>query len=122
MSFNDLERDAAASTSNDPIKASPHPARPKSSIPLPLYHAPGGSSSLSPQDDDANEGQGLSRHRGNVEQLVEIKKLTDGIGAQIFKINSNTAAINKLLKLAESRSQDRSAAQESVDRDWTKRA
>lgn len=130
MSFNDLERgttnppqtshSAAVGGSRDgSLRGSPRPGRPKSSTPLPLYHAPGGSSSISPQDDD-DEGSSSALTPA---QTAEIKKLSDSIGAQIFKINSNTAAVQKLLKLADAnRTVPSKPATAQGDRDWTKKA
>ncbi|CAO1616913.1 unnamed protein product [Parajaminaea phylloscopi] len=125
MSFNDLERGTASVSSSDndaAIRASPRPARPKSATPLPLYHAPGGSSRIAPRDEEDEQS---GANTADAQEATEIKGLVDGIGAQIFKVNSNTAAINKLLKLAEDRAYSPSKAGAppgGEDRDWTKRA
>lgn len=84
---------------------------------LPLYHASG--SSISPSTDDEDE-EALT-----AEQLAELKRLSDGIGAQVFKVNSNTAAIEKLVKLAgedAKKAGKGGAGQQQGNRDWTKRA
>ncbi|CAO1627534.1 unnamed protein product [Jaminaea pallidilutea] len=115
MSFNDLERGSTGS---------PRPNRPKANTPLPLYHAPGGSSRISPHDDDDDNDSSDNRQRHSAlsdDDKTQLKRLSDGVGAQIFKINSNTAAIQKLIKLAET-PRPSSHSGSSSDRDWTKRA
>lgn len=113
MSFNDLERGATpnkkqpvtqgltgsvgrASTSSN---STPY-------APLPLYHAPPSSSSSSNSPAPAASAD---------EQ--EFNRLSERMGIQIFKLNSNVSAIDKLVQLSSAPAKQ-AAGKEA--RDWTK--
>ena len=90
MSFNDLERGSSSRRGGSNGGAGGSGSR---KTPLPLYRDEV-SSSLPP----------------------EFEKLTNKIGIQIFKINSNVTAIQKLVSLSSSNASAKAAAQ-----DWSKR-
>lgn len=62
------------------------------------------------------------------EQQAEFKRLADSIGTQIFKINSNVAAVEKLVGLAgghkarQAAAASSSSSSSSPSTDWTRRA
>lgn len=112
MSFNDLER---GTTSSPTSRSSPRPNRPSSSGPLPLYHAP--RSAYRDDDDDDDTDNAATKSPLTPNQQAEFKRLADSIGTQIFKINSNTTAIDKLVKLAGQRHK-----RDDTPTDWTKRS
>ncbi|KDN41978.1 t-SNARE [Tilletiaria anomala UBC 951] len=100
MSFQDLER--GSSSRPTPASTAPAPARTlgtkvSGGSTLPLYHAP----PSAPSEDDQ-----------------EFKKLADRIGIQIFKINSNVAAIEKLVQLSKRGNSD---VQGKGQLDWAQR-
>lgn len=110
MSFNDLER--GTGSNQGPSRASPRPGRATGGGPLPLYHAP---RSTPHYTDDPIDSASPA------EQVAEFKRLSDSVGTQIFKITSNTAAIGKLVKLADAKPRG-AASRAKDDRDWSKGA
>lgn len=118
MSFNDLER--GATPNKKPVAqgltgsvgrgASASKSGSGSSAgtpytPLPLYHAPPSSSSSGSPSPAASADE------------HEFNRLSERMGIQIFKLNSNVSAIDKLVQLSSAPAKH-SAGKEA--RDWTK--
>ncbi|PWN42760.1 t-SNARE [Ceraceosorus guamensis] len=101
MSFNDLERGSAQSPRNNNSSRGSvgRSSNRASGNPLPLYHAP-------PSDHEE----------------YEFKKLAERMGVQIFKLNANVSAIDKLVELSSGSGKvaAQSKAQSKEGRDWTK--
>lgn len=119
MSFNDLERGTSGSGGGaGGSRSSPRSNRPTSGGPLPLYHAPRSAYSDHSNDDDGGD------HALTAQQKADFKRLADSVGTQIFKINSNTTAVDKLVKLADQKGRQGGGGAGGADAttDWTKRA
>ena len=113
MSFNDLERGTSGSASQSRSSGNNPPVghrsgRPTSTGPLPLYHAPRSATGSSSYSDD-NSAQDANATGLTPEQRAEFKRLADSVGTQIFKITSNTQAIQKLVRLADQQQRKREA-------------
>lgn len=112
MSFNDLERGASsprpqqgdvetgALNGQSYSIGSGRGGRSQARGPLPLYHAPSSSLAHTPESDPA------------------FKSLTNRIGIQIFKLNSNVQGIDKLVELQTRKIRTSQTQGHPNDKDW----